>query len=161
MSSPYRAKRVEIFLHPDLDAKGIGYHINQAYLAIGSGGVLGLGYGHSRQKWLYLPEVYGDSIFAVIAEEMGFILTSLFILLLGYFIYLTFDIARNTSDLFGKFLAVGIGAWIGIQSALNIASMLGLAPMTGVTLPFVSYGSSAFVSLSIATGILVSISKYE
>ena len=159
MSSSYRARRIEVFLHPSLDTRGLGYHINQAYLAIGSGGLLGLGYGHSRQKWLYLPEVYGDSIFAVLAEEMGFILTSLFLLLLGYFIYHIFEIARHAPDKFGRFLAVGIGSWIGIQSVLNIASMLGMAPMTGVTLPFVSYGSSAFVALSIATGILFSISK--
>ena len=158
-SSPYRARRVEVFLHPTLDPKGLGYHINQAYLAIGSGGVLGLGYGHSRQKWLYLPEVYGDSIFAIIAEEMGFVITALFLIVLGYFVYRCFVIARNAPDKFGRFLAVGIGSWIGIQSFLNIASMLGIAPMTGVTLPFVSYGSSAFVALSIASGIMLSISR--
>ncbi|MBU2566185.1 putative lipid II flippase FtsW [Patescibacteria group bacterium] len=158
-ATPYRAARVLTFLHPELDPQGIGYHINQAFLAIGSGGLIGLGYGHSRQKYLYLPEVAGDSIFAVISEEMGFFITILFIILLGYFVHRCFVIAKNTSDPFGKYLAVGIGSWIGIQSTLNIASMLGLVPITGVTLPFISYGSSALVALSIACGIMASISR--
>ncbi len=84
-ATPYRAARVLTFLHPELDPQGIGYHINQAFLAIGSGGIWGLGYGHSRQKYLYLPEVAGDSIFAVMAEELGFIITVLVLLLLGFF----------------------------------------------------------------------------
>lgn len=158
-TTSYRAQRVLTFLHPELDPQGIGYHINQAFLAIGSGGLFGLGYGHSRQKYLYLPEVAGDSIFAVVAEEMGFFITVLFLALLGFFIYKCFDIAKKAADPFGRFLAVGIGAWILIQSALNIASMLGLVPITGVTLPFLSYGSSAFVALAIACGIMASISK--
>ncbi|MDF1496922.1 MAG: putative lipid II flippase FtsW [Patescibacteria group bacterium] len=158
-TTDYRAQRVTTFLHPELDPQGNGYHITQAFLAIGSGGFWGLGYGHSRQKYLYLPEVAGDSIFAVIAEELGFFITGLILLLLGFFIYRCFDIARKAKDPFGQFLAVGIGAWISIQSALNIASMLGLVPITGVTLPFFSYGSSAFVALAIACGIMASISK--
>jgi len=158
-ATPYRAQRVLTFLHPELDPQGIGYHINQAFLAIGSGGIWGLGYGHSRQKYLYLPEVAGDSIFAVVAEELGFVITLLILCLLGFFIYRCFVIAKNSKDAFGQFLAVGIGAWIGIQSTLNIASMLGLVPITGVTLPFLSYGSSAFVALAIACGIMASISR--
>lgn len=158
-ATPYRADRVLTFLHPENDPQGIGYHINQALLAIGSGGLWGLGYGHSRQKYLYLPEVAGDSIFAVVAEELGFIITAFFLTLLAFFIYRCFEIAKKAADPFGRFLAVGISAWIGIQSALNIASMLGLVPITGVTLPFISYGSSAFVALSIACGIMASISR--
>ncbi|MFZ6015168.1 MAG: putative lipid II flippase FtsW [Patescibacteria group bacterium] len=158
-ATPYRAQRVLTFLHPELDPHGIGYHINQAFLAIGSGGLWGLGYGHSRQKYLYLPEVAGDSIFAVVAEELGFVITTFFLALLFFVVFRIFEIAKKASDPFGRFLAVSIGAWIGIQSALNIASMLGLVPITGVTLPFVSYGSSAFVALSIACGIVASISK--
>ena len=157
--TPYRAARILTFLHPELDPQGIGYHINQAFLAIGSGGLWGLGYGHSRQKYLYLPEVAGDSIFAVIAEEMGYLVCVMFICLLGYFIYRCFIISKQASDPFGRLLAVGIGSWIALQSIFNIASMLGLMPITGVTLPFVSYGSSAFVALSIACGIMASISK--
>ncbi len=157
--SPYRAARFMTFLHPELDPDGIGYQINQAFLAIGSGGLLGLGYGHSRQKYLYLPEAYGDSIFAVMAEELGFIVCLMFLALVGYLVWRCWKIAKNADDPFGRYLAVGIGAWIAIQTILNIASMLGLMPMTGVTLPFVSYGSSAFVALSIACGIMASISR--
>jgi len=159
-TTPYRAARFLTFLHPELDPNGIGYHINQAYLAIGSGGLLGSGYGHSRQKYLYLPEVAGDSIFAVIAEEMGYIVVVVFLLALGLFVHRCLVIARHAPDAFGRFLAVGIAAWIGIQAFFNIASMIGLMPITGVTLPLVSYGSSAFVALSIACGIMASISRH-
>ncbi|MDD2785643.1 MAG: putative lipid II flippase FtsW [Patescibacteria group bacterium] len=157
--TPYRTQRFMTFLHPELDPQGVGYHINQAYLAIGSGGLFGLGYGHSRQKYLYLPEVAGDSIFAVIAEEMGMFVAVLFLIAMGVFVHRIFVIAKRCTDPFGRFLAVGIGAWIGIQTFFNVASMIGLMPITGVTLPFVSYGSSAFVALSIACGIVASISK--
>ncbi len=157
--TPYRAARFMTFLHPELDPQGIGYHINQAYLAIGSGGLFGVGYGLSRQKYLYLPEVSGDSIFAVIAEELGFFLTAAFIGLMVLLVYRCFTIAKHAPDDFGRFLATGIGCWIAIQSVLNISSMLGLMPITGVTLPFVSYGSSALIALAIAMGIMASISR--
>ena len=157
--SPYRAARFTTFLHPELDPRGIGYHINQAYLAIGSGGLFGVGYGQSRQKYLYLPEVAGDSIFAVIAEELGFFMTVAFMCAMGYLVWRCFKIARGAPDGFGKFLATGIGSWIAVQSVLNIASMLGLLPITGVTLPFVSYGSSALVALAAGMGLVASISR--
>lgn len=157
--TPYRAARFLTFLHPELDPQGIGYHINQAYLAIGSGGLFGLGYGHSRQKYLYLPEVAGDSIFAVIAEEMGMLVALMLVTVLGLLVHRIFVIGKATADPFGRFLAVGIGAWIGIQTFFNVASMIGLMPITGVTLPFISYGSSAFVAMSMACGIVASISR--
>lgn len=157
--TPYRAARFMTFLHPELDPKGIGYHINQAYLAIGSGGLFGLGYGHSRQKYLYLPEVAGDSIFAVIAEELGFFLTVMFVALLALLVHRCIVIARNAPDEFGTYLATGIGCWIAIQSVFNISSMMGLLPMTGVTLPFVSYGSSAYIAMAIGVGFVASISR--
>ncbi len=157
--TPYRAARFMTFLHPELDPQGIGYHINQAFLAIGSGGPFGLGYGQSRQKYLYLPEVAGDSIFAIIAEEMGFIVSVFLILAMAFLIYRCFIIAKRAPDAFGKFLAVGIGSWFAIQSIFNIGSMIGLLPITGVTLPFISYGSSSMVALFIAAGIIASISR--
>ena len=157
--TPYRAARFMTFLHPELDPQGIGYHINQAFLAIGTGGWFGLGYGHSRQKYLYLPEVAGDSIFAIMAEELGFIVMLLFIAALGALVWKCFSIARRSPDEFGALLAIGIGSWIGLQSFLNIGSMIGLVPMTGVTLPFMSYGSSAFLALSVGCGIVASISR--
>lgn len=157
--TPYRAARFMTFLHPELDPKGIGYHINQAYLAIGSGGLFGVGYGHSRQKYLYLPEVAGDSVFAIIAEELGFFFTVFFVLSLGHLVFRCFAIARAAPDEFGTFLATGIGSWIAVQSVFNISSMLGLLPITGVTLPFVSYGSSAFIALAVGMGLVASISR--
>ncbi|MCR4314426.1 MAG: FtsW/RodA/SpoVE family cell cycle protein, partial [Candidatus Uhrbacteria bacterium] len=114
-AAPYRAQRLTTFLHPELDPQGIGYHINQALLAIGSGGILGLGYGHSRQKFQYLPEVAGDSIFAVISEEMGLIVAILTISLFLLFLWRMLGIAKRAPDLFGKYVVVGIASWIVIQ----------------------------------------------
>ncbi len=157
--TPYRAQRFMTFLHPELDPQGVGYHINQAFLAIGSGGPFGFGYGHSRQKYLYLPEVAGDSVFAVMGEELGFFLTVLFICAIGFLVYRCFQIAKEAPDEFGRYLVTGIGCWIGIQSFFNMGSMLGLVPITGVTLPFVSYGSSAYVALAIGLGLVASVSR--
>ncbi len=158
--SPYRAARFTTFLHPELDPNGVGYHINQAFLAIGSGGLFGFGYGHSRQKYLYLPEVAGDSIFAVMAEELGFVLTLCFLVVLAAFVWRCFVIAKQAPDAFGTFLATGVGSWVALQAFFNVASMIGLMPITGVTLPFLSYGSSAFLALSVGCGIVASISRY-
>ncbi len=158
-SAEYRFKRFMTFLHPELDPLGIGYHINQALLAIGSGGIFGRGFGHSRQKFAYLPEVTGDSIFAIIAEEMGFIFALLFI---GLFVFLAvrgLRIARNAPDDFGKFIAIGIVAWIAFQAFINIAAMLSLLPLTGIPLPFVSYGGSSMRVSLFAIGILINISR--
>ena len=157
---PYRAARLMTFLHPELDPQGIGYHINQAYLAIGSGGWIGLGLGHSRQKYLYLPETFGDSVFAVMAEELGFIATLAFLVLLFALLWRGLKIAVNAPDAFGRVLAAGIIGWIFCQSVFNIASMLGLLPITGLPLPFVSYGGTAMVVLMAALGIVANISSH-
>lgn len=158
-SAEYRFKRFMTFLHPELDPLGIGYHINQALLAIGSGGLFGRGFGHSRQKFAYLPEVTGDSIFAVIAEELGFIFVIVFIGLFVFFAYRGLAIARRAPDELGKFIAVGIVAWIIVQAFINIAAMLSLVPLTGIPLPFVSYGGSALLVSLTAVGILINISR--
>lgn len=157
--APYRVARFSVFLNPELDPLGIGYHINQALLAIGSGGIFGLGLGHSRQKYLYLPEVTGDSIFAVIAEELGFFFAIILIGLFLYFMMRGLKTAKNSPDLLGKLIAVGIISWIVIQAFINIAAMVTILPLTGIPLPLVSYGSSALVATLIAIGILVNISK--
>ncbi len=157
--TPYRATRFMTFLHPELDPQGVGYQINQALLAVGSGGFFGLGYGQSRQKYLYLPEVQGDSIFAVIGEELGFFLTVLFLAAAGLLVWRCFLAAKRAPDGFGRYLAIGAGSWIGVQAFVNVASMIGLIPMTGVTLPFVSYGNSATVSLFAALGVVASVSR--
>ncbi len=157
--APYRAARVMTFIHPELDPKGIGYHINQAILAVGSGGLFGLGYGQSRQKYLYLPEAQGDSIFAIMAEELGFLVVLVFLAAIGCLVWRCFDIAHRTDDRFMKLFAAGVGIWIGVQTIVNVASMIGLMPMTGVTLPFVSYGNSSMVTMLAALGLVAAIGK--
>lgn len=158
--SPYRAERFLTFLHPELDPQGIGYHINQAMLAIGSGGFLGVGYGHSRQKFLYLPEVEADSIFAVVAEELGFFLSAVLLLGFAFLIWRCFSIARNSRDRFGALLAAGVAAWIGAQLLLNVGSMTGLLPITGVTMPFISHGGSSLAVLLAAMGLVAGIPRH-
>lgn len=160
LNAPYRAARLTTFLHPELDPQGIGYHINQAFLAIGSGGFWGRGFGHSRQKFEYLPESAGDSIFAIMAEELGFIICVLIIALLIFVTYRAlFKVAKNSIDQFGRLVTVGIISWFMAQSFFNISSMVGLTPMTGVPLPFVSYGGSALAIGMGAVGLLVNISR--
>jgi cell division protein FtsW len=156
--SPYRAARFTTFLHPELDPQGVGYHINQALLAIGSGGLFGRGYGHSLQKFQYLPEVAGDSIFAVISEELGFALTLGFLALYIAFLLRGLKVAERAPDLFAKYLAVGIIAWFGIQAFVNIGAMVGILPITGVPLPFVSYGGTSLAVSLTAAGVLLNIS---
>ncbi len=158
-SSPYRAERLTTFLHPELDPQGIGYHINQALLAIGSGGFFGLGYGHSRQKFQYLPEVAGDSIFAIISEEMGFFIAALTIGLFLLFLWRMLRVAKHAPDQFGKYVVVGIAAWIVIQAFVNIGSMLALMPITGVPLPFISYGGTSLAISLAAIGVVLNVSK--
>ncbi len=157
--SPYRAARFMTFLHPELDPQGIGYHINQALLAIGSGGLFGLGFGNSRQKFLYLPEVESDSITAVMGEELGFVVMAGVIIAFGLIIGRCLMIARDSRDRFGTYLASGVAAWIGLEVLLNIGSMTGLMPMTGVTLPFISHGGTAMAILLGALGMVAGIPR--
>lgn len=157
--APYRAARFLVFLNPQLDPQGRGYHINQALLAIGSGGVFGVGLGHSVQKFNYLPEVAGDSIFAIIAEELGFIVVLGLLALFCVFILRGFRIARDAPDMFGRILAAGITTWFGFQAIINIGALSGVLPLTGIPLPFVSYGGSALMTSFAAVGILANISR--
>lgn len=157
--SPYRAARFTTFLHPELDPQGIGYHINQALLAVGSGGIMGRGLGHSVQKFQYLPEVAGDSIFAVMAEEFGFIFTLSFLLLYLGFLLTGLKIAAESKDLFERLVAAGIVTWLGFQAIVNIGAMLGILPITGVPLPFISYGGTAMAVSLTAAGLLINIGK--
>lgn len=156
---PYRAQRFTVFLNPDLDPLGIGYHINQALLAIGSGGWLGLGLGHSRQKFNYLPEPAGDSIFAVTAEELGFIFVTFFIAVWAFFIFRGLRVAQHAPDRFGQLVAIGIMTWLGLQAFLNIGALSGILPLTGIPLPFLSHGGSAIIANLAAIGILLNISR--
>lgn len=157
--APYRAARFTAFLNPEADPYGTGYHINQSLVAIGSGGFFGKGLGHSLQKINFLPEVAADSIFAIIAEELGFLFTLLFLVLFVAFLFQAFKIAKSAPDDYGRLIALGIISWIGIQMFLNIGSMIGLMPMTGVTLPFISYGGTSLAVCMGAVGVLANISK--
>lgn len=157
--APYRMNRLMVFLHPELDPQGTGYQINQALLALGSGGLFGLGFGHSRQKFNYLPEPIGDSIFAIIGEELGMIGLVVVIVLFLVFAARGFKIASKAKDDFGKLVAVGITSWITFQALMNIAAITSLIPLTGIPLPFISYGGSALVMSLSGVGILLNISE--
>lgn len=157
--SPYRLARFTTFLSPEQDPRGSGYQINQALIAIGSGGVWGKGFGYSLQKYYYLPEPIGDSIFAVYSEEAGFVGASTLIALFVLFVVRGFRIAARAPDLFGQFVAVGVTSWIIIQAFVNMAAISGLIPLTGVPLPFVSYGGSSLAAILCGCGLLVNISK--
>lgn len=160
-AAPYRAQRLTTFLHPELDPKGVGYQMNQAFLAVGSGGFWGLGFGHSRQKFQYLPEVNADSIFAVIAEEIGFVWSTAIILLIVFIALRGLKIAARAPEDFGGLLATGIVVWFAWQSFLNIGAMVGALPLTGVPLPLVSHGGSAYMMALAGAGIIANISSYS
>lgn len=155
----YRWNRLLTFLHPTADIQGAGYQINQALIAIGSGGLWGLGFGQSRQKYLYLPQVQTDMIFAIIAEELGYIRVALILLIILFLVFKIFSIARSTSDNFGKLVCVGVGSWILIQTFFNIAGVMGVIPLTGIPIPFLSYGGSSLLVLLMGVGVVYNISK--
>lgn len=157
--APYRLSRFLVFLNPETDVRGAGYQINQALLAIGTGGIFGVGLGHSRQKFNYLPEPVGDSIFAIIGEELGMIGAGLLVFLFVALALRGFKIAKSAPDNFGKLAAAGITFWIVIQAFINIAAISGIIPLTGVPLPFISYGGTSLVFLMAGVGILLNISK--
>jgi cell division protein FtsW len=158
--SPYRRDRLLTLVQQSSDPLGRDYHIRQILLALGSGGLFGVGFGQSRQKNLFLPEAATDSIFAVIAEEIGFIGGLILLSAFGFLVYKGLKIAKNAPDKFSQVLATGIISWIGIQVVLNIGSMVSLVPLTGVPLPLFSYGGSALVMILFATGILLNISSH-
>jgi cell division protein FtsW len=156
---PYRFDRILAFLDPSSDPQGIGYQISQALLAVGSGGIFGLGLGHSRQKFNYLPEPVGDSIFAIISEELGMLGATLLVILFISLAMRGLRIAKKAPDLFGKLLAAGIVTWIVVQAFINISANIALVPLTGIPLPFISYGGTSIVFLMSAIGILLNIAK--
>ncbi len=157
--APYRLKRMLVFLDPEHDPSGAGYQIKQALIAIGSGGIFGLGLGHSRQKFSYLPEPMTDSIFAVLGEEFGLLGCAFVVGLFVFFAYRGFHIARRAPDEFGRYLAIGIVSWVVFQAFMNIFAITGLMPLTGIPLPFLSYGGTSLAALLGAIGILLNVSK--
>ncbi len=159
--TPYRAQRVMNYLKPaQADSLGKGYHLAQAQIAIGSGGAFGVGYGQSTTKYKFLPEPIGDSIFAVIAEELGFA-GALFVLALFILIFMRgLMIARNCRDKFGQLTVIGIISVIALQTFINIGAISGILPLTGVPLPFISYGGTALAIFLSMIGVVVNISRY-
>lgn len=159
IAAPYRFNRLLIFLDPALDPQGIGYHLNQALLAVGSGGWFGRGFGKSLAKFLYLPEVAADSVFAIIAEEIGFVAV---VAVVGAYLLLLWRglrIARDAPDPYGRLLATGLTVWLVLQAFLNMMAMIGLAPLTGIPMPFVSAGGTALAANLSAVGLLANISR--
>lgn len=157
--APYRLQRFLTFLKPGEDCLDSGYQICQSLLGVGSGGWWGLGFGQSRQKYLYLPQAHTDSIFVIIAEELGFVRTSLIVLLFMIIGWRGYWIAQKAPDLFGRLVAVGITTWVVFQTFVNVGANLSLIPLTGVTLPFISSGGTSIVMTLAAIGVLLNISK--
>ncbi len=160
-SSDYRRQRFFTFFNSNKDPLGASYHIRQILIALGSGGLFGLGLGRSRQKYEFLPEVTTDSIFAIIAEELGFIGGALVIITFMILLYRGFKIARNAPNEYSRLLATGIISWITIQAFINLGAMVSIVPLTGVPLPFISYGGSSLVIALVSIGILINISKHS
>lgn len=159
IAAPYRMARIVSFLNPWSDPLGSGYQIIQSLYAIGPGGLLGQGFGKSRQKHFYLPEPQTDFIFSIISEEFGF----LGVIIVCFFFFIIFyrmlKIAMGSSDLFRKYLAFGLAFGIFIQASLNLAVVVGLIPVTGVTLPFLSYGGSSLLVSMVSVGLVLNISR--
>lgn len=158
-ASPYRMKRLLAFLNPDLDPLGITYHVKQILISLSSGGLLGRGFAGSRQKYQFLPEAHTDSIFAIIGEEFGFVGALILICMYLYLIYKAYTIAKNAKDKFGQFLGGAIFSLLAFQVVVNLGSMVNLIPLTGVPLPFISYGGSSLLIFFALMGILINIGK--
>lgn len=157
----YRTTRIQTYLNADADPSGSGYHINQAQLAIGSGGIFGVGLGKSTTKIHYLPEPMGDSIFAVMGEELGFVGAVTFLVVFLAFISRGLKIARKAGDGFGRYVATSFMCLFGLQTFVNIGAISGVIPMTGIPLPFVSYGGTSLAVSLTMCGIIANISRYR
>lgn len=159
--APYRANRLLVFFNPETDPMGIGYQIKQSLIAVGSGGIFGTGLGMGVQKFGFLPQPFSDSVFAVFSEETGFCGGLVLVLLFLIFLLRGFRIAKEAKDRFSQLLVIGITSWIVFQAFVNIGAMIGLLPLTGIPLPFISYGGSALVMILAGSGILLNISKHS
>ncbi|MFA4906536.1 MAG: putative lipid II flippase FtsW [Candidatus Margulisiibacteriota bacterium] len=155
----YRMRRLVAYLDPWKDPQGVGFHIIQSLLAVGSGGIFGLGLGASRQKFFYLPQQFTDFIFAILCEELGFIGGVGVVILFVLFASRGFRIALSSSDRFKSLLAAGLVSWITLQAMINIMVVLGLIPTTGIPLPFISYGGTATIINLFAVGIVLNVSR--
>lgn len=158
--TPYRWERIMSFVRPDANTQGSSYQINQALIAIGSGGLDGVGFGKSTTKLRYLPQPIDDSIFAIVSEELGFIGATMLIFVFITLILRNFILSKKIPDEFGRMLLIGFGSLIAIQTFIHIGAISGLIPLTGVPLPYISYGGTALAIFMTISGIIVNISKY-
>jgi cell division protein FtsW len=159
LSADYRRIRFLSFLHPWEDAKNSGYQLVQSLIALGSGGWSGVGLGASRQKWQYVPNAHNDFVFSILGEELGLIGEIVVVVAFATLIFAGLKIATRTTDVFSRLLAAGIVSWFGLQALVNLGAVTGLLPITGVPLPFLSYGGSSLVVSLAAVGVLVSIAR--
>ncbi|MFA6354332.1 MAG: FtsW/RodA/SpoVE family cell cycle protein [Candidatus Paceibacterota bacterium] len=158
--TPYRLTRIMTFLNLKNDNLGSNYHVNEAKIAIGSGGIFGVGYGESKTKASRLPAPIDDSIFAVTGEELGFVGSGSLVVVFGLLVFRLLMVAKNLSDRFGQYLLIGFASIIGIQSIINIGAISGLFPLTGIPLPFISYGGTAMAVFLTMAGISMNISRF-
>ncbi len=157
---PYRLARVETFLHPSANCQSSGYQECQALIAVGSGGVAGLGLGSGVQAYGYLPEADNDSIFAIYAEKFGFIGSVILLALFSTLFWRMAKVAEGAPDDFSRLIVVGVLVWISVETLINIGAMIGLLPLKGITLPFISYGGTSVVFFAAATGLVYQVSRY-
>lgn len=157
--SAYRLDRWTAFLHPSADPQGIGYQVSQSIMTVGSGGFLGQGLGLSEEKFGLLPQPISDSIFTIFAKETGFAGAVLLVLVFLTFLWLGFKVAQKSKNMFSQLAAIGITSWIILQAFINIGAMIGITPLTGIPLPFISYGGSALITELAGMGILLNISR--
>lgn len=159
-STPYRRERLMTFLHPETNCQTTGYQECQALIAVGSGGLIGLGLGRSVQAYGYLPEAANDSIFAIYAEKFGFVGVAVLLAIFMAFFGRLKSIAERAPDNFSRLIVIGILTWLSVQTLINVGAMIGLLPLKGITLPFISYGGTSVVFIAAAVGLVFQISRY-
>jgi cell division protein FtsW len=159
--SPYRRERLLAFLDPQVHSSGSGYQVVQSLIGLGSGHLFGAGIGGGQQQWGFLPNPHTDFIFSVIGEELGFVGAAAVLFLLGAFMWLGIRTAMRAPDRFGGLLAVGLVAWVASETLINVGAVVGLLPVTGIPLPFISFGGSSLVITMLAAGILINIARHE
>lgn len=158
---PYRLARLTSFLHPEENALEGSYQLAQSLIAVGSGGLFGLGPGHSMQKLHFLPSPHADFVFSIIAEEMGFLGATLFLTLFVVLVWRGVEAGLHAPDTFGRYLAWGFTSLLGVQALLHVSVGLGMVPTTGVPLPFISHGGSSLVTTLMATGVILNVSEHS
>ena len=160
LAFPYRLARLETFLHPSANCQSSGYQSCQALIAVGSGGISGLGLGSGVQAYGYLPEADNDSIFAIYAEKFGFIGSIVLLAIFAALFWRIAKVAEGAPDDYSRLIVVGVLTWISVETLINIGAMIGLLPLKGITLPFISYGGTSVVFFAAASGLVYQISRY-